>query len=143
MRTFRNVAGAAALVLAGSGCPLDPPEREERLGIIQIIPGFPAQVGVPDSAAVDEPFTVSVRTAAGRCIRAGPTQVRKNGMTADVRPYDLHVGGGDCTSDAPFHQHIATLRFDQAGAATIRFIGLGQPGEELLTIDRTVTITSP
>ncbi|HEU0076391.1 MAG TPA: hypothetical protein VFQ76_02005, partial [Longimicrobiaceae bacterium] len=84
MRTFRNVVGVAALVLVGSGCPLEPSEREERLGVIQVLPGFPVQVGVPLSAAVDEPFVVSVRTHAGRCVRAGPTQVRREGMTADV-----------------------------------------------------------
>jgi hypothetical protein len=143
MRTFRNIAGAAVLVLVGSGCPLEPSEREERLGVIQALPGFPVQVGVPVSAAVDEPFVVSVLTHAGRCVRAGPTQVRRDGMTADIRPYDLHVGGRDCTTDAPFHQHIATLRFDQPGTATVHFIGVAHPGGDVLTVTRTVTITSP
>lgn len=142
MRTLVNIAAAAALVLVGSGCPLDPAEREERLGVIQVLPQFPVQVGVPDSAPVNEAFVVSVVTHAGRCLRAGPTHVRKDGMAVDVRPYDLHLGGRDCTSDAAFHRHIAMLRFEQPGEATVRFIGLGHPGGEILTVARTVTITT-
>ncbi|HEU0300121.1 MAG TPA: hypothetical protein VFR37_11715 [Longimicrobium sp.] len=140
MRAFRSIAAAAALVLVGSGCPLAPGEREERLGIIQVLPGFPAQVGVPGSAAVGEPFVVSVLTHAGRCLRAGPTQVRRDGMTAEVRPYDLYLSGSDCTSDAAYHQHIATLWFDQPGTATVHFTGVGNPGGQILTVTRTVTI---
>lgn len=143
MRTLVNVAAAAALVLVGAGCPLDPPERVERLGIIQVLPEFPADVGVPEAAAVGEPFVVSVRTRGSGCLTAGSTRVRRDGMAADVRPYDLDVGERDCDTGVRFHQHVATLSFDQAGPAAVRFIGIGYPGGEIVTVTRTVTITTP
>ena len=140
MRTPVNIAAAAALVLVSSGCPLDPTEREERLGIIQILPAFPARVGTPQTAAAGEPFVVSVVTHGGGCLRAGPTRVHRDGMTVDVRPYDLYPGDDACTADAAFHTHVAILEFNRPGPATVRFTGVGHPGGDVVTVTRTVTI---
>lgn len=129
---------AAALLLAG--CSVLGPEGGEQLGVIQILPSMPAQASVPETAQRGEPFTVTVVTHGGGCLRQGPTRVRTSGATAEVRPYDVHNGGDVCPGDVQEYQHTATLRFDQPGTATVHFYGIGHPGAEVVTVTRTVAI---
>ena len=134
---IRLCAGAA--LLAGTGCSVLPDDREQ-LGLIQILPSEPARVTVPPTAARGEPFTVEVITHGGGCLSKGPTRVRIRGMEADVRPYDRHTGENVCPANVAQYTHTASLRFDQPGTATVRVHGRGEPGSELVTITRTVTI---
>lgn len=140
MRIHAKLAAAVLLVLTAAGCPLDPEAREERLGIIQVLPDHPAQVGVPDSAVAGEPFVVWVFTRGSGCLRAGPTRVETDGMTADVRPYDLDLGDRDCGAGMESHAHVAILRMPEPGVATVRFTGIGYPGREIVTVTRTLTV---
>lgn len=133
-----SISLAAAALLAA--CSLVDPGGGERLGIIQMLPSAPAQVTVPGTAQRGEPFTVTVITHGGGCLRRGPTRVRRDGMTAVVRPYDVHDGGKVCPADVALYEHTATLRFDQPGTATVQFQGIGYPEEAVVTVTRTVTI---
>jgi anthranilate phosphoribosyltransferase len=130
--------GAAAALLAA--CSVTGSEAGERLGIIQMLPTHPAAVTLPTAVGRGEPFEVTVISHGGGCVRQGPTRVRINGSTAEVRPYDIDSGNSVCTADVAEYEHTATLRFDQPGTATVRIIGTGYPGPETITVTRTVTI---
>ena len=136
MRSMLPVGGAALL----AACSVVGPEGGEQLGIIQILPVEPARVTVPETARRGEPFTVTVITHGGGCLSQGPTRVRRDGVTAEVRPYDVHTGGDACPADVQLYTHTATLRFDQPGPATVRVQGTGYPDGGVVTVARTVTI---
>jgi hypothetical protein len=138
MKAARAGACAAAALLAA--CSIVGPDEREQLGLIQVLPAWPAEVTVPAAAVRGEPFTVTVVTQVGGCVNGGPTRVRTRGLTADVRPYDVHNGGRVCPADIGWAEHTATLTFDQPGTATINFHGRVYPGE-VATIARTITIT--
>ena len=129
---------AAAALLAACSTLTEP--GGEQLGLIQVLPESPAQVTVPATAVRGEPFDVTVVTIGGGCLSKGPTRTRTQGMTAEVRPYDVHNGGPVCPADVQLYEHTATLRFDVPGTATVRILGAGKPGLELVTVTRTVTI---
>lgn len=99
-----------------------------------------APVTVPDSVAARTDFVVSFHTVGGGCTRVGDTQVTMvDGRTAEVRPFDLHqVNATMCTADIRFLLHTATLRFDQAGIATVRLIGAFN--DSTRTITRAVVV---
>jgi hypothetical protein len=135
MRISRHLLAAAVLL---AGCSITGSDDGEQLGSIQMLPEVPAQVTVPATAQRGEPFEVTVVTHAAGCASPGSTRVRTRGTTAEVRPYDS-VSGTSCPYIGRY-DHTATLRFDQPGPATVRIIGMGYPGPETVTIERTVTI---
>jgi len=139
MMSRRSVRMAAALALLAA-CGITDPEEGERPGIIQMLPEVPAQVTVPAVAQAGEPFTVTVITHGGGCLTQGPTRVRTQGMTAEVRPMDVHNGNTACTADVAQYEHTAILRFDQPGTATVQIRGTSYPGPDAITLTRTVTI---
>lgn len=138
MRTIRGLAGSFAASALLAACSVVGLDERERLGILWPLEEPPA-VTVPQTAQRGEPFTVTVVTQGGGCLRPGPTRVRTRGMTAEVRPYDVHSGGNVCPTDVAPYEHTATLRFDQAGAATVEFHTRGPAGDVITT--RTVSIT--
>jgi hypothetical protein len=137
LKTIRTLAASfAAMALLGACSVLGLDDRE-RLGIIWPPGQDHPQVVVPQTAQAGQLFTVTVTTIGGGCLRMGPTRVRTRGMSAEVRPYDVHNGGNVCPTDVQPFEHTATLRFDQPGTATVTFHGRGSPE---VVITRTVTI---
>lgn len=101
--------------------------------------GAPVQIKVPAQVTRGEPFTVSVLTQVGGCLEPGATEVRVEGLRADVTPYDkdFTTAGIPCTADVEFYTHTATLSFEEAGTAEIVFRGL----EEAATGTREISVT--
>lgn len=135
VRRFLTLPAAAAVLAA---CSVLGPEGREQPGIID--PSSPQAVTVPATAQRGQPFTVTVITHGGGCLSQGPTRVRILGTTAEVRPYDVHSGGNVCPADVQLYEHTATLRFDEAGTATVRVHGRAIPDGDMAVITRTVTI---
>lgn len=141
-KTIRTLAGSCAAAALLAACsPVAGPVADEQPGLIQILPDGAAQVTVPATARRGQPFEVKVMTIGGGCVNEGPTRTRVQGMTAEVRPYDVHSGSHVCTADVRLYEHTATLRFDTPGTATVRILGAAKPGPQLVTVARTVTIT--
>lgn len=140
MTTIRALAGSCAAAAVLAGCSVLDPDGGEQPGLIQILPAFPVEVSVPQAVPRGELFAVGVATHGGGCLGKGPTRVRTSGTTVDVRPYDRHNGGRVCPADAQIYLHTATVRFDQPGTVTVRFHGRSEPGSEMVTVTRTVTI---
>lgn len=130
---------AAAALLAACSTATDPIGGEQP-GFIQILEDGAAQVTVPATAQRGQPFDVTVTTVGGGCISEGPTRTRMQGMTVEVRPYDVHDGNVACTPNILLFEHTATLRFDTPGTATVRIRGAGNQGSEPVTVTRTVTV---
>lgn len=99
----------------------------------------PVQVEVPARVTRGEPFTVSVVTQVGGCLEPGDTEVRVEGLRAEVTPYDkdFTTPGIPCTTDIEFYTHTATLSFEEVGTAEIVFRGL----EEAATGTREISVT--
>lgn len=136
-------SSAAAMLLLASACSLLLPERHTapQPAVLEHY-GDAAQVTVPETAPAGVPATVQVVSYGGGCIREGFTDVVTEGMTVDVRPFDFHTTGEKvvCTAELALFRRDVQLRFDQPGTATIRIHGRRMPGEEPVTITRTLII---
>ena len=82
-------------------------------------------IEVPETVSVATPFTVSVITKVGGCVRGGETEVEVIGSTATITPYDYSSektqGGSDelCTTDLRLYEHVTEVTFDSPGASTV------------------------
>lgn len=129
-----------ALILVATGCTaLLGPGETRRLGVIDFYQD-PVVIAVPDTVQAGAAFEVSVRTYGGGCITKGDTETQVEGLTAEVRPYDLHSGAEVCTDELRIFDHRATLAFEQAGLAEVRFHGREMPADSVVTIVRSVVV---
>lgn len=106
------------------------PLRERVVGEITSF-GEEDAITVPASVDQGEPFDVTVITAGGGCMEQGNTEVKVQGLRADVTPYDykiIPIGGG-CTLIGQDYLHTATLSFAAKGTATITFHGREQTAD--------------
>lgn len=137
MKTIRLCAAAVLLAACST---VTVPVGGEQPGFIHFLQDGAAQVTVPATAQRGQPFEVRVTTVGGGCVSRGPTRTRMQGMTAEVRPYDVHDGNVACTPNILLFEHTTTLRFDTPGTATVHIRGAGNPGPEPVTVIRTVTV---
>jgi hypothetical protein len=110
------------LIIGLTGCEV------RQLGDLQ-------EITVPTSVAANSPIVISAITTGGGCEYFGDTEVKINGLLAEIRPYDIYRNGiGICTDIGKRFTHEATLVFSAVGTATVRVIGRNQ------TIEQTVTV---
>lgn len=133
---------AVALALAPAGCDsvVGGSEWSVRLGTLATGPESPA-LEVPDTVQAGVAFTVRVRTRGGGCDRQGTTRVEGEDGTPTVVPFDsIFVGDAACPAVLRTFPHEATLRFDEAGEATVRF-RVRDPGDgSVVDIDRRIEV---
>ena len=103
----------------------------ERLVVGTITLSDPVVIEVPDTVSVSVPFSVSVRTFGGGCMRVGPTEVVINGLDAQVTPFDYTVVGDGvlCIQIVSSFDHEASLTFATVGSATITIRAKQEPGD--------------
>ena len=112
------------IMILPTGCGIFGPGETRVLGNIQVEfpedgPGRPL-IEVPDTVSVATPFTISITTGVGDCIRGGETDVNVTGNSAIITPYDYaRTGGGICLLYLQYYEHIALVTFDARGAATV------------------------
>jgi hypothetical protein len=105
--------------------------------------GDSAQVTVPAEARAGEPLRVSLTTYGGGCTREDTTEVRVIGLVADVTPYQLAPREGSamvCTMELRLNRRDVDVLFEDRGAAMVRVIGVSQPGDSAMRIERKVTV---
>lgn len=140
MKLLGQILTATVLALTVSACSgVVDPIGGKRLGVIAFH-GDPVVVEVPDTVEAGVPFEVSVRTYGGGCISKNGTDLRVDGLTADVRPYDNHSGHQICTDELRVFVHRATLAFGAAGRAEVRFHGTEKPSGSAIVVARTVIV---
>lgn len=154
-----RIRNAALVLMALAACapagePTSPPDgevrerpdgaREElRPGTLAHY-GDPVQVQVPAVAQRGQAFEVRVTTYGGGCVHKGRTDVRVDGLSARITPYDWEVvqlpQGSACTMELRLLQHTASVRFDQAGTGRVQIHGRSKPSGEAITVERTVQV---
>jgi hypothetical protein len=138
LRVLAVAALAGCTIITGNGV-----RRERQLGWIKLH-NDAVVVAVPSTVARGVDFDVTVRTYGGGCVDQGDTEVTLSGADAEVRPFDIFVvempGGYGCTDILKLFTHRATLRFTQAGTATVRIRGRAEPGGEIIVVERQVSV---
>lgn len=137
--------GLSAIV-ALTGCrPItgDEIRRERQLGVIRL--GQQAVVvEIPNAVSRNTDFSVTVSTFGNGCVDEGDTEVTTSGSHAEIRPFDIFVTHAprnySCADILRTHIHGATLRFSQAGLATVHIRGRDDPGGEVIVVERQVTV---
>lgn len=143
--------GAAALfALAATGCDQMPSgdgggaEEVRRLATIEFYEHRdvgPLAIEVPAEVQRGADVPVKVTSYGGGCTARGDTETAVQGLTATVTAYDLDMSGmNDCTDELRFHQHVAVVRFEQAGTARVVVRGRREPGDEPISVERTVVV---
>lgn len=101
-------------------------------------------IEAPKRVARGEEFTVTVTTYGSGCIGKGDTASQVSGLVADVTPYDWEVvrlpPNTGCTVSVELHEHVATLRFDQAGDARVVIRGRRKPSGEVISVERRIEV---
>ena len=115
------------------------PETQVSVGIIEL-GNSSLSIGVPDSVGVEEPFRVTVRTYVSSCGQGESTQVAVNGLVALVVPLDRIEVGGLCANIARAVEHAATVVFYKTGQATVIVQGYSANVDDLITVERTITV---
>jgi hypothetical protein len=138
LRVLAVVALAGCTIITGNRV-----RRERQLGWIRFH-NDPVVVEVPSTVSRGVDFDVTVRTYGGGCVDQGDTEIMLSGPDAEVRPFDIFVvempDNYACTDILKRFTHRATLRFTQAGAATVRIRGRAEPGGEIIVVERQVTV---
>jgi hypothetical protein len=103
-------------------------ERRDTSVVWTVSPGTSVIVAevVTDPVVVEagEPFVARVTTIGeSGCWHAAGQDVRHDGRTVELTPYDTHSGSDLCTTILPGLVHESTLTFDSAGEWTIRVVG--------------------
>lgn len=144
MRIPRLAPAAAVLLLGACSSINDPSVRRPAL---LSVGGNQPEVSVPAQAVVGQPFTVSITTWGGGCIAKGDEEVRVDGLTAIITPFDVDNRSGQmaCTDDLRRYTHEARVTFNSMGTGTVRVVGRVErgAGSEVVTVTRTVPVTAP
>lgn len=103
--------------------------------------GDTSDVQLPATVHVGEVTTVRLTSFGGGCIRQGITEVAVSGLTADIRPHRIEgPPNAVCSAELRIVQNVAVLRFAEPGRARVRIVGLAQPGDRLLVLERNLLV---
>lgn len=140
---LRSTGLAAALVLAGAcdSSTTTTTRSVRALGFLEFN-GATGEVTVPVTVVAGQNFTVLVVTRGSGCTIPGDTELTQSGANVDIFPYDVTTDGDDVTCPSVVQNlvHQSSLRFETTGEKFIRVHGRRHPGNESITITRTVTV---
>lgn len=137
---MRFAALGLALLTVGCTSILGPSEEREVGVVLGLAGGVPA-IEAPATVQAGEDFTVTIRTGwRNGCARQDGTEVRVQGASATITPYDRITEGAMCTQATQEFVHTATLRFAQPGTARLLIRGRAAHTEGAQTIERSVTV---
>jgi hypothetical protein len=137
----------AFVLLAGLplGCSnsTDPDDWSRQIGRLEPSMSAVQAVQVPATARAGEAFVVTITTlGSSSCTREDGASVDRGTTSATITPYDrVAPSGSVCTEDLHAFPRSVTLKFLQAGTATVRIIGRGLDGKPV-TIDQTIQVTA-
>jgi hypothetical protein len=130
------------LVMLTLGCnSIFGPSEQRVVGVIEGLDTDAPSIVVPESVRAGEDFTVTIGTTwRNTCARKDATEVRVQGASATVTPYERVTEGGACGDMVQHFTHTATLRFAQPGTAEIVVRGRASHTGGVRTIQRSVTV---
>jgi hypothetical protein len=127
-----------SIALLLSGCEVFDPDFDVIHGDVGAF-GEPA-VTLPSAVAVGQPFRVEVHTVGNGCYSFHSTQIKTDGMLAEIRPFDRVETDAACDDVGNTMDHSVTLRFNQRGFATVRVIGRSGPDRIREVFEYTVRV---
>lgn len=133
---------AGMILLAGCSSIIGSNDTET-IGIIEGLQAGEPEISVPANVTAGEDFTISVVTGwHNGCATRGNTEVRNEGGTARVTPYDVvtEAPGLMCTQALQRFTHEAVVRFDDPGSATVVIRGRPSRGAPAVSIERAVEV---
>lgn len=131
---MRNLSLGIMLLLAGCSSIFGPDEKR----VVGVISGL--QADAPAVVKVGEEFTITVQTTwHNGCARKDAVEVRADGLTVTVTPYDVVTERGLCADVVQQFTHSATLALSSPGAAEIVVRGRQSRNSGVTTLRRTVT----
>jgi len=149
-RDFSRLTGLTALSLVAA-CSADvrkgPSISDDRTRVPAVLAfyGDTTTVELPAATRVGEATTLRFTSFAGGCIRKDSTEAAMAGLTAEVRPFrrDPSRIKKDiiCTLELRLDNNVVELRFAEAGRATVRIVGLAQPGDHRFVVEREIEVT--
>ena len=142
MRLISRAHPILALAI-GLGCSSMAPTGEVRVpGTLLGYYGDSAFVTVSARAPVGTPVTIRASTFGDGCYREGETDVSRNGLTAEIAPFDYRQEGAGviCTRELIEFSHEAVVTFDTPGQAVITIRGVEQPGDQPVVLTRYIVI---
>jgi hypothetical protein len=120
---MRNLVLAVAMGICACSTPTTS-ETERLVGVI----GFPNAVVIEhaDTVRPGQQFVVSIKTyAPDGCWLKGETDIREDGRTVIITPYDLHLRNRsrDCLQMPQQFIHSANISLVQPGSSQLEFRG--------------------
>jgi hypothetical protein len=115
--------------------------NERGLAILALY-GDTSDVQLAATVRIGAVTTVRFTSFGGGCIRQDITEVAVSGLTADIRPHRIEgPPNAVCSAELRIDQNVADLRFGEPGRARVRIVGLAQPGDRLLVLERDLLVT--
>lgn len=149
-RHSSRLTGVATVWLL-AGCGADRPggpslfDDRERGPAVLAFYGDTSAVELPAVTRVGEATTVRFTSFSGGCVRQDSTETDVAGLSAEVRPFrrDPTRIQRDivCTADLRLDHNVVELRFAQPGRGKVRIVGLAQPGDHRLVLERDIEVT--
>lgn len=137
---MRHLSLGIIILLAGWSSIFGPDEKKV-VGIIAGLETDAPAVEVPTAVEAGEEFTITVQTTwHNGCARMDSAEVRPDGLTVTVTPYDVVTEGGICADVAQQFTHSAILMFSTPGAAEVIIRGRPSRNAEVTAVRRTVTV---
>ena len=140
---FAQLAAAGLLAACAIFGPDDssPGANQPGLAILAFY-GDTSDVQLAATVQVGEVTSVRFTSFGGGCIRQDSTEVAVAGLTAVIRPHRLEAPpNAVCSADLRIDQNVADLRFDEAGRARVRIVGLTQPDDRIFVLERDLLVS--
>ncbi len=135
-------------LLCVSGCDFllgedEQPTFGRQLAIIEHY-GDPVTIDLPQIVLREQPFEASVRTYGAGCVKQGDTELHMSGMSATLQAFDSFVVSMPstfaCVDILRLFSHSVILTFEDTGVATISVRGRREPGGDIITVSRSITV---
>lgn len=134
-----RVLALSSMVAAAAGC--SNPTEPQMHKVLAVIAGFAEDDPHIHIAGSKQGIGITVRTYASGCHSMGSTEVVRDGMRIDVRPYDLEPPDGTpCTRDLQQFQHSVQVSVTTTGEYTVTVHGLRSPHEDTITVRRSAYV---
>jgi hypothetical protein len=139
---LRSLSYPILALAIGVGCSSIGPAGEVRVpGSLLGYFGDSAFITLPARAQVGAPVTIRASTFGDGCYRQGETDVSRNGLTAEIAPFDYRQEGDViCTRQLREFPHEAVVTFDTPGQAVITIRGVEQPDNRPVVLTRYIVI---
>lgn len=110
------------------------------LGVIEATDRLEPAIDHPAIAQRQADISVTVMTYGNDCTWMDRTEVEVHGLDVVIRPFDRSDTESPCGDTIFGYPHLASVRFEQAGTATITVLGYGEGDRFGTVIERSSSL---